>query len=41
LDVALGLKYLHKENVIHGDLKAVLIHVFWNANDFSLITDIA
>ncbi|KAJ7873745.1 kinase-like domain-containing protein, partial [Mycena leptocephala] len=27
LDVALGLKYLHKENVIHGDLKAVLIHL--------------
>ncbi|KAJ7855358.1 kinase-like domain-containing protein, partial [Mycena leptocephala] len=27
LDVALGLQYLHKENVIHGDLKAVNILV--------------
>ncbi|KAJ7802914.1 kinase-like domain-containing protein, partial [Mycena leptocephala] len=32
LDVALGLQYLHKENAIHGDLKAVLIHVFYDAN---------
>ncbi|KAJ7873721.1 kinase-like domain-containing protein, partial [Mycena leptocephala] len=27
LDVALGLQYLHKENVIHGDLKALNILV--------------